>query len=66
MDLVLWTAVSGIIINIIGLFMFHDHGHKHGEHRDEHSRDDHVINPVTIETATVPQRAQILGDLPIE
>ncbi|CAL6094734.1 Cation_diffusion facilitator family transport protein [Hexamita inflata] len=45
-DLVLWVAVGGIVINIIGLFMFrHSHdGHDHGDskvktikHKQEHT-----------------------------
>ncbi|CAL6089933.1 Cation_diffusion facilitator family transport protein [Hexamita inflata] len=45
-DLVLWVAVGGIVINIIGLFMFgHSHdGHNHGDskaktikHKHEHT-----------------------------
>lgn len=35
---IIWVAVGGIVINIIGLFMFHDHDHAHEDHSD-HSHD---------------------------
>jgi zinc transporter 1 len=39
-QLVLIVGCFGLASNIIGLFLFHEHGHSHGDHGQPHVRDD--------------------------
>ena len=41
--LILIVGCCGLGSNIVGLFLFHDHGHSHGEHSEEgHTNHDHL------------------------
>ncbi|KAG8195104.1 hypothetical protein JTE90_013581 [Oedothorax gibbosus] len=46
--LILYVGVSGLVVNIVGLFLFHEHGHGHS-HRRAHHRSLPTIEEVLAE-----------------
>ena len=39
-DLLIWVGVTGLLVNVIGLVLFADHGHSHGGLSHGHSHGD--------------------------
>ncbi|KAK0528107.1 Zinc resistance conferring protein [Tilletia horrida] len=55
--LVIFVGSLGLASNIVGLFLFHDHGHAHGGHSHGHSHGSHTPKPAVASTLPAPSHS---------
>ena len=62
--LVLVVGSVGLVVNVIGLFLFHQHGHSHGggSHGHSHGGHSHTVSP----TATPRENTKTVATQKVE
>ena len=60
--LVLWVGIAGLVSNLVGLFLFHEHGHSHGDRQEKSPLRADEASAAERGTSQVDVRTQVMAD----